>query len=100
SRNHAPSDSFPTGPRVDPHNGRSPDSHVRARPDTVRRLETTPRRYRNLSTADHRGFAPRAPWPPHRTGRLAGNRRGFHAIGGHRMALVGGVGRLVCLALA
>ena len=31
---------------------------------------------------------------------LAGNRRGFHAIGGQRMALLGGVGSLVCLALA
>jgi hypothetical protein len=31
---------------------------------------------------------------------LAGNRRGFHAIGGHRMAFLGGVGRVVCLALA
>jgi hypothetical protein len=31
---------------------------------------------------------------------LAGNRRGFHAIVGHRMAFLGGVGSLVCLALA
>jgi hypothetical protein len=31
---------------------------------------------------------------------LAGNRRGFHAIGGHRMAFLGGVGSLGCLAFA
>jgi hypothetical protein len=31
---------------------------------------------------------------------LAGNRRGFHAIVGHRMAFWGGVGSWVCLALA
>jgi len=31
---------------------------------------------------------------------LAGNRRGFHAIVGHRMAFLGGVGSSVCLFLA
>jgi len=31
---------------------------------------------------------------------LAGHRRGFHAIVGHGMAFWGGVGSLVCLALA
>jgi hypothetical protein len=31
---------------------------------------------------------------------LAGNRRGFHVIGGHRMAFLGGVGSLGCLAFA
>jgi len=31
---------------------------------------------------------------------LAGHRRGFQAIGGQRMAFLGGGGSLVCLALA
>jgi hypothetical protein len=31
---------------------------------------------------------------------LTGNRLGFHAIVGHRMAFLGGVESLVCLALA